>query len=109
MNKYNLDKLVKVAVRDFNQSMWYEYQTEKRFLGVRIRKAGFTEFALFRHSGEVFDEVPENHILKDGIVYQKPKVILHYVAEHYKEYYFESLSEAKQFSDKITSVGRWQS
>jgi len=108
MNKYNLDKLVKVSLLDFRKSGWYSYKTEKRFLGFITRKAGIYELS-FLGDKDPLMEIPKDHVFEDGIVYIKPSVVLHYQADHSKEYFFETFKDAMFFSEQITSVGRWQS
>lgn len=106
MEKYNLDKLVKVECNDFYPARWYRYEKEKKFLGIVIRKEGFYEKIWDEYLGL---EVPKNHTLKNGIVYEKPEVILHYQDSHSKVYYFNSFDEAQKFADDITALGKWQS
>ena len=106
MNKYNLDKLVKVECNDFYPTRWYRYEKEKKFLGFVTQKEGIYEEIWDNYLGL---EVPKNHTLIDGVVYKNPEVILHYQADHSKSYYFNSFKEAKKFADEITAHGRWQS
>lgn len=107
MNKYNLDKLVKVECNDFHYTMWYKYKKEKKFLGFVTQKEGIYEEVW--GSNYLGLEVPKNHILKDGKIYENPEVILYFQNNHSKVYYFNSFDEAKKFADKITAQGRWQS
>lgn len=106
MNKYNLDKLVKVECNDFYPAKWYRYEKEKKFLGIIIQKEGIYMEIWNYYLGF---EVPKYHTLKNGVVYENPEVILHYQADHSKSYYFNSFDEAKKFADEITALGRWQS
>lgn len=108
MNKYNLDKLVKVECNDFYPARRYNYEKEKRFLGFVTRKEGIYKnlWGDFYFLGL---DVPKNHTLKDGSLYENPEVILHYQAGHSKTYYFNSFDDAKKFADEITAIGRWQS
>jgi hypothetical protein len=106
MNKYNLDKLVKVECNDFYPARWYRYEKEKKFFGFVTQKAGIYKEVWDNYLGL---EVPKNHTLKNGVVYENPEVILHYQADHSKVYYFNSFDEAKKFADEITALGRWQS
>jgi hypothetical protein len=105
MIKYNLDKLVKVELNDFNSSQWYSYKKEKKFLGLRIQKEGVYENV----DGEYLGKKPiENHTVIDDDIYENPVVILHYQAGHSKTYYFNNFDDAKKFSDDITLTGKWQ-
>lgn len=106
MEKYNLDKLVKVECNDSYESIRYYYQDQIKFLGIVIRKEGFYENL---YGGYMGLKIPNNHTFKNGIVYEKPEVILHYQDSHSKVYYFNSFDEAQKFADDITSLGKWQS
>jgi len=104
MEKYNLDKLIKVTHKDFRISDWYKYKKEIKFFGITFRKEGIYT--------EVFDdykglEPPKNYILKDGIVYSNPEVILHYESNYVKCYVFKSSDEAKEFYNDITGGSKW--
>ncbi|MBU3661204.1 MAG: hypothetical protein FGM14_15130, partial [Flavobacteriales bacterium] len=83
MNKYNLDKLVKVECNNFYPARWYSYEKEKKFLGFVIQKEGIYKKVLGNYLGL---EVPKNHTLKNGVLYENPEVILHYQADHSKAY-----------------------
>ena len=106
MNRYNLDKLVKVECNDFCPSIWYRYEKEKKFFGFVTQKEGIYTEVWNNYLGL---EVPKNHTLKNGVVYENPEVILHYEAGHSKVYYFNSFEKAKKFADEVTTLGRWQS
>lgn len=51
--------------------------------------------------------IPKNHKLIDGIVYEKTNVILNYVNNTSKTYYFDTMNDAEKFYNKITDGGRW--
>jgi len=106
MNKYNLDKLVKVECNDFYPSNWVTYKNEKKIFGFIVQKRGFYDTLFHDYLGT---EIPKNHTLKDGVVYENPEVVLHYEAKHSKAYFFNTYNEAKKFADEITAQGRWQS
>ena len=106
MNKYNLDKLIKVECHDFYPSKWYSYKKERKFLGIVWRKEGI--YSNHWHDYLGF-EVPEYRTLKNNLIYENPEVLLHYQGGYSKTYYFHSFIDAKKFADEITSVGRWQS
>ena len=111
MEKYNLEKLVKIECNDFAKSKWYKYKKNRKFFGIVTQKEGiyFDIFDIYELSDTYLGmEVPKNHTLKNGVVYENPEVILHYQADITKVYYFNSLDEAKKFTDEITAIGRWQ-
>ncbi len=109
MEKYNLEKLVKIECNDFAKSKWYKYKRSRKLFGIVIQKEGIY-FAIYELSDTYLGlKVPKNHTLKNGVVYENPEVILYYQADISKVYYFNSLDEAKKFVDEITAIGSWQS
>lgn len=104
MDKYNLDKLVKVECNNFKLARFYRYEKEKKFLGFVIQKEGVYVEISNKYVGL---EAPKNHTVKNGMIFENPEVILHYQDGHSKAYYFNSLEEAEKFSDEITTLGRW--
>lgn len=104
MDKYNIDKLVKVQYKDFERSRYYTYVKQKRFLSFVIQKEGIYINVWGDYIGL---NVPQDHTLKDCVIYENPKVILYYQGDYSKTYYFNSFIEAKKFSDEITSIGTW--
>jgi hypothetical protein len=104
MNKYNLDKLIKVELNDIYPARWYTMKPEKRFFKVFVtQRAG-----IYQDFGPYLGmNVPENHLIKDGKIYEYPEVILHYENDFSKTYYFKTYDEAKKFADEITETGRW--
>jgi hypothetical protein len=103
MNIYNLDKLIKVVYHDFYPSTWYIYKKEKKFLGFITQKEG-VYYELLSCTYEGLD-IPKNHTLIDGVIYENPEVILYYQADHSKHYYFNTFDEAKEFVENITFNG----
>jgi len=104
MEKYNLDKLIKLQYNDYYPSRDIRYQKEYKFLGFIIRKEGFYSKYF---SSYISEELPKNHTFKNGVVYENPEVILYYQEKYSKTYYFDSPNDAKKFFDKITAIGRW--
>lgn len=104
MEKYNLDKLIKVKCYDFFISRYYCYRKEKKLLWFITQKEGIYTSWLDEYYGF---KVPENHILKNETVYEIPEVVLTYNDNITKRYYFNTFEEAKQFANQLTSNGRW--
>lgn len=105
IEKYNLDKLVKVECKDFNKSLRYYYQKEIIFLGITIKKEGIYDDLYHNYFG--FNP-PQYYTLIDNAIYNNPEVTLYYQGNYFKTYYFDSYIEAKKFADDITQLGRWQ-
>lgn len=106
MEKYNLDKLVKVECKDFYPTDRYYYLKEIKFLGIIIRKEGIYE--IFIKTKYLGFNVPKFYTLINDEVYNNPEVILYYQGNYSKTYYFDTYDEAKKFADKVTELGRWQ-
>jgi hypothetical protein len=98
MEKYNLDKLVKVEVNDFYLSRSYVFKKERKIFGIIIREKGFYQCWTEKFIGMI---APINYIIKDNELYEKPEVILHYQEGFYKKYYFESYDEAKKYVNNL--------
>ena len=101
MNLYNLEKLVKIVVNDFYISRWYYYQKRKTFLGLTTKEEG-----VYSHIWNDFQgiEISKNLALKDGVLYEKPEVILYYESNIEKYYIFDTLKEATDFRDKVKEL-----
>jgi hypothetical protein len=98
MEKYNLDKLVKVVCKDYTPTIWYTFKEEKRFLGFVVREEGIYD---------IFDrlvELPENFTRTEYIVYKNPHVILSYEGDYEKTYVFNTYETAQKFAEGILSM-----
>lgn len=105
MNKYNLDKLIKVSCNGFIPAFHYSFKKQKKFLGFITQEEGFyTSWGNF-----IGKNVPDNHVLIDDVLYEKPKVTLYYQDDFSKEYLFDNPEEAEKFFEEITATGRWKS
>ena len=71
-------------------------------MGFVTQKAGIYRDIFGDYLG---DKVPEHHFVKDGNIYEKPEVILHYQADHSKAYYFDTYEQAQKFAEEIVSLG----
>ena len=52
-------------------------------------------------------EVPEYHILKNGLVYELPEVVMYFQNRTETIKYFDSLEEAQYFAESITQGKNW--
>jgi hypothetical protein len=98
MEKYNLDKLVKVVCKDYTPTSWYTFKKEKRVLGLVVRDEGI--YNVFGRSVDI----PEYHTVAEGIVYRNPHVILSYEGDYEKTYIFDTHKEAEKFAEGILSM-----
>lgn len=102
MTKYNLDKIVKITVCDFFPARYFTYNKEVKFLGVIIKKSGIYDFI-----GYFAGYIPENHTLKENVLYENPEVEIWFQDKSRMKFYFNSFEEAKRFEEKITKTGNW--
>lgn len=104
MEKYNLEKLVRVKVNDFFKSNYYIFKEEKKSFFNRQKKGFY-----YRFFGQPFEgeNCPKNHTLIDGVVYENPEVILSYQGGISKTYYFDNLKDAKDFANKFIDRYKW--
>lgn len=88
----------------------YRIREEKKIMGFCYQEAGIYEEKScgFEHvSSYIGDKVPENYFVKEGNIYEKSEVVLHYQCDHNKTYYFDTYEEAKKFTRKLTSIGNF--
>ena len=104
MEKYNLDKLVKVVINDFYISRWYHFITEKRLFGIITRKEGFYRWPFDEYVGM---NAPKDHVIIGNEMFEKPEVILEYQSNHFKKYVFDTYEEAKKFANDLTNDRKW--
>ena len=106
MNKYNLDKLVKVKVSDFYPCIWYRYfeEVKKKYFWSEHIKAGVYNVFL---GNTYVGKAPSYCVVKEGNVYEKPKVTLNFDSDVETIKYFDTLDEAKTFSDELTKGKNW--
>lgn len=105
MEKYNLDKLIKVSCEDFYRSRWFYYKKEKKLLGFVTIKEGVYSVV---HDIYLGTEPPENCTIINYIIYENPEVTLYYQDNISKKYYFKSYNEAKNFVNEVTKSGNWK-
>ena len=105
MNKYNLDKLIKIEYRDVRKSDWYIYKNEKKLLGFVIRKAGYY---VEGYGSLLYQEDLDNYFLgENGEVFEYPNVVLRFQEGHKQVRHFFTFEDCLNFVNIITSKGGW--
>lgn len=106
MNKFNLEKLVKVRVNDFYPSIWYYYFTfkPKKYFWQSERKEGVYREML---EMEYIKGVPKNHTLKNNVIYENPEVVMYFQGGVETKKYFDNLKDAQAFAEEITKGKNW--
>jgi hypothetical protein len=97
MEWYNLDKLVKVSLFDFQES------NRLKFGRVTSEEDGI----YCKFSGKFYKEAPKNTSLKNGVVYNNPKVVFRFEGGFSKTLYFDNLQTAEDFVDAFTTGPQW--
>ncbi len=106
MNKFNLEKLVKVRVNDFCPSKWYYYFTfkPKKYFWQSERKEGVH---LVIVDIEYIKDVPKNHTLTNGVIYENPEVVMYFQGGVETIKYFDNLDKAQAFAEELTKGKNW--
>lgn len=104
MVHYNLDKLIAIEITDLAKSERYVYKEEKRLFGFLLRKAGVYKTHNFLAD---FINVQNQYVLKDKVIYVKPKIILTYQDNISKIYLFDTYKEAENFRNEILKNGEY--
>jgi hypothetical protein len=105
MNKYNLDKLIKIEYQDVRKSVRYIYKNEIKLFGFIIRKAGYY---IKGYSRYLYQESLDGHFLGLGNeVFEHPKIILYFENDYKQVRYFYTFEKCVNFVNIITSKGRW--
>lgn len=109
MNKqfFNLEKIVRIIVYDFQPSRWYGYKKAKKFVGITFRKEGLYGWHNFIAIADIKKELP-NCVLKDGAVLEKPECRLFFDDGHATSYFFETYEQAISKAEEIKiQCGKW--
>lgn len=98
-----LDKIVSIYVYVKHIHYRYEYRSELRVLGIRVRKAGvYDVHDLIEFLAKPVKELPHNTIVIDNNVYYKPFCKMYMVDRSSNTRFFETESELEQFVSDIT-------
>ena len=107
MEKYNLDKLVKVTVHGFYKSYQYVYKQReevKNWRGkITVKEEGIYERFQLQFVGIKL----ENHTDINGVLFENPSVFLEFEGGIKTAKYFETLQEAENFAKELTNKRNW--
>ena len=101
MVRYNQNDVIAVEWYDTEPDVHYSWKERKTFLGMTTRRAGFYYWAMPENYTWRIGELPDTHFFKDGIVYQKPSVIVYLRDHHTDTTYFETVQEAEAFAESV--------
>lgn len=103
MNFYNLQQLIKISIKGFQKSNYYEYRESKRRWFRKSSPEGI--WRTYIYEGHIYEgyigKSLKNHTVLNGIVYENPKVILYFNNDHTVDKSFKTLEEALNFGNKI--------
>jgi len=105
---YNLEKIIKIVVKDIQISATFVYKKEKKFLGIRLMKEGIYDVRW----NERYDMDHEftDIFLKDDNVYKKAKCTLFFEDGHILNYLYDTYELALSKSIEIMNkTGNWLS
>jgi len=107
MEFYKVDSIIKVRVSDFYKSSAYAYIPEKRFAGIKTSNGGYYYIGVFSKS-YIGNNVPKNHTLIGGVLYENPEVRIYYKGGKERSFYFDTYDKAVEFAKKVTDGGDFQ-
>lgn len=100
MEKYNLDKLIKVKVFDEKEKPEFKWLPENKSWWYGNREEG----VYFRGNTFYGKESLKEFFVKDGLVYLRAKCVLYFQDGYEFTYYCDSLDLAKQRYDIINEL-----
>ena len=96
MTIVNIDQIVSITIDEMPISR-YEWSPKIMFRGISTRKEGVYNI----HGNWIGTKIPENHVLIDGCIYERPKVVLEFSNRKSYTKCFNTIEEANEFVDKI--------
>ncbi len=103
---HNLDKLIKVKVCDFYLSNFYKYKKERKYtILYGLITIRFNE-GVYRFDGNYIGYLPENHVIIDDKVYEKPELRMIFENDIEKTVYFDTFEDAIKAGEDITILRR---
>jgi hypothetical protein len=99
-DKYNINKIVRIKVKDFAPSRWHVWKDEIKLFGLVTRKAGVYNDVTDNY---VCAEIPKDWecVLKDGQIVNKPQVVIYFQSGIEKTVSFETLAAAEMYSNSL--------
>ena len=101
--KYNLKKLIKIAVQDKEIEWWYTFKKEQRFLWWCVRKEGYYFGFMSSSKLHKLDKIKKEYIIDDEnkVIYNKPKLVFCFQGDYryYEEY--DTIDEAIKARDEF--------
>lgn len=94
---FNPSKIIKAIIVDKVESKWYKIKKEIKIFGIILRKWGIYDILGICDENEVY----KTHLLIDGIIYDKPYVIIYFDSNISKTFYFNDYEEGRLFINKF--------
>lgn len=96
---FNKNTIEKIVLIDFTEAKgWYKYKKEIKFFGIVLQKKGVYNYAN-RYVGASIN----NHIIKDGKLFELPCVTIRFCSRVQQDFYFETFEEAEIFYNDLIS------
>lgn len=104
MHRINKDKIIRVKGYGFMKSRDYsvvEFKAKKRWWQTEVEAGIYTKY------GGLIDELPSNHVIKDGVIYEIPECRMHFGHNDYASKFFDTEDECMNFIKELTNDRKW--
>ncbi len=91
---YNLQKVIKIKVKDKSVNSWFKFKKEIKVLGICIRKKGFWSNGIGNYRVKR-KSLLDSFIIQDNKVYYKPYIRIYFSDEISKDIEYNSYKDAK--------------
>lgn len=105
--RFNIDMIIVLEVRPSEESDDFVYKKERRtkLFNILLQKKGiYARRQLYMDSYKL-EDMPKNHYIKDGKVYEKAYVRAYMVGGHRKKWHCTSFEAAKNIREEIIQRG----
>lgn len=101
MISYNLNKLIKITVVPHKYATWQEWRPERKILGFVIDPEGVYCSVTGNFLG---NKIYKDQFLKDGVLYDKPRVVFTFDSNVEREVFVDSVEDAQKLRDEIVKL-----
>ena len=103
--KIKTEYLVRARCIDFTPSRYHTYKygkKKKHIFDTEIKEGVYS-----RLTGYQGKEIPPNHILHEGVIFEKPKVILYFKNGNFNQIFFDTYEEAEHVFSQTPDGKNW--
>ena len=111
MNYYNLDKLIRISIREPEEIRRYGYRKQIKIFGVEVQKEGVYSLFFTKSyicSVDEFVIYDSAYTFKNGKIYSRHSIRLTFQSNVENMYYFDTLEECEKQAEEIKKrCGNW--